>query len=157
VGVGFSPSGRRLFVGSERGGEVLEAGTWKKVSAIPPDATGGGCGFPAVSPDGRVLAVGRRQNREIQLLDAATLRELTRLVPADPQPITYLAFSPDGRRLAASCSTHVVQVWNLARIRERLRELNLDWDHPPYPEPAADGTGDWRLEVAADPTAPAKK
>jgi hypothetical protein len=38
-----------------------------------------------------------------------------------------------------------------------LRELNLDWDHPPYPEPAADGTGDWRLEVAADPTAPAKK
>jgi serine/threonine protein kinase/WD40 repeat protein len=157
AGVGFSPDGRRLFVGSERGGEVLETGTWKKLATIPKDATGTGPGLPAVSSDGRVLAVTRRGGREIQLLDAWTLRELTRLVSADPQPITHVAFSSDGRRLAAACTTHVVQAWDLGRIRERLSELNLDWNHPPYPEPATAGTGDWRMQVAADPAPPAKK
>jgi WD40 repeat protein len=155
AGAAFSPDGRRLFVGSDRGGEVLEVGTWKRIGAIPPGATGAGCALPTVSADGRVLAVTRRQNREIQLLDAATLRELARLVPADPQPITHLAFSADGRRLAAACTTHVGQVWDLSRIRARLRDVNLDWDHPAYPEAPASDEAEWRVQVVGK--APAQK
>jgi len=30
-----------------------------------------------------------------------------------------------------------VQVWDLRRIREELRKLNLDWNAPPFPAEAA--------------------
>jgi WD40 repeat protein len=154
-GHAFSPDSRYLYVGSERGAEVLAVGTWKKVRAIPADVTGIGAGHPTVSPDGRLLAVSRRAALEIQLLDAATLNEIARLVSVDPQPITHMAFSPDSRRLAVACSTHVVQLWDLGRIRQRLKDLNLDWDHPDYPAAAEEAP--WRLEVPAIAKAPAPK
>jgi tetratricopeptide (TPR) repeat protein len=31
--------------------------------------------------------------------------------------------------------THVIQVWDLRRIRQQLADLSLDWDLPPYPPP----------------------
>ena len=38
-----------------------------------------------------------------------------------------LALSPDGRYLAASVDSRRVEVWDLAEVRLRLRELGLDW------------------------------
>jgi WD40 repeat protein len=131
----FSPDGRRLAFGGPPGGEVWEVGTWGKPSRkIPPDANGPWVGCPCYSPDGRLLAVTRAAAREIQLLDADTLREVARLEAPDPQAVTVMAFSRDGSRLATACGTRVVQVWDLRRIRARLAELGLDWDHPPLPD-----------------------
>ena len=146
----FSPDGKFLCIGSEREPNMMEVGTWQRVRAIPADETGVAAWLPTFSPDGRMLAVARRGNREIQLLDTETLHELARLVPADPQPFTYLTFSPDGRRLAASCATHVVQLWDIGLIRKELRKLNLDWSHP-APAMSDDDT-EWRLEVHGNST-----
>jgi tetratricopeptide (TPR) repeat protein len=42
--------------------------------------------------------------------------------------------SPDGTQLIVTTNTsHCVHVWDLRLIRERLREMHLDWDLPPYP------------------------
>jgi tetratricopeptide (TPR) repeat protein len=40
------------------------------------------------------------------------------------------------------------QVWDLRRIRRQLREMDLDWDLPPYP-PAADDAKPLRVKVLA--------
>jgi fructose-1,6-bisphosphatase/inositol monophosphatase family enzyme len=39
-----------------------------------------------------------------------------------------LAISADGRHLAVSVEAQRVQVWDLAALRLRLRELGLDWE-----------------------------
>jgi eukaryotic-like serine/threonine-protein kinase len=64
--------------------------------------------------------------REIRLLDMASRRELARLTPLAPR-IDRLAWSDDGRWLAAG-SRLGIQVWDVRLIRERLRELGLDWE-----------------------------
>jgi len=37
---------------------------------------------------------------------------------------------PDGRHLAVSVNLRRVQVWDLAEVRLRLREVGLDWQSP---------------------------
>jgi WD40 repeat protein len=46
----------------------------------------------------------------------------------DRSPLEMLAFSPDGRCLAAATANLTVQIWNLALLREGLAELELDHD-----------------------------
>ena len=48
----------------------------------------------------------------------------------DHSPLEMLAFSPDGRRLAAATINLTIQLWNLALLRESLAELSLDHDWP---------------------------
>ena len=81
----------------------------------------------AVSPDGTLLAVTLRP-RVISLLSPATGEENTRLEAPAPLFISALAFSRDGRQLAASSENGVMQIWNLAEARRGLRNLGLDWD-----------------------------
>jgi tetratricopeptide (TPR) repeat protein len=56
-----------------------------------------------------------------------------------------------------------VLVWDLRRIRERLREIDLDWDLPPYPAENRDGVapvsvaldlGDLSKNAASEPVDP---
>jgi hypothetical protein len=78
----------------------------------------------ALSPDGKLLAVGR-WDRFAQVLDFATGRELLQLDVA-PQHgngnIVYaVAFSPSGRLVAAGCSDGTARVWETATGGERFR------------------------------------
>jgi WD40 repeat protein len=74
---------------------------------------------PAISPDGHLLAAGRRDNRggELKLWDATTGKEIAVLAGYAGQH-SDLAFSPDGKRLAAAANDGV-QVWDV-RSHERL-------------------------------------
>jgi YVTN family beta-propeller protein len=55
---------------------------------------------PAVSPDGRLLAVCNRFNNNVSLIDVASRKELGRVaVPREP---VAAAFTPDGRRLVVA-------------------------------------------------------
>ena len=58
--------------------------------------------------------------------------ELTRVFP--------YCFSPDGTKLAAlGMDSQLIYIWDLPVLRTALKkELDLDWDAPPYP-PAAPG------------------
>ena len=71
----------------------------------------------------------------VQLIDPATGRELAALEHPDPQTISGLAFSPSGTQLAVATEGHVVQLWDLRRLRQELAALKLDWDPLPFPPP----------------------
>ena len=90
----------------------------------------------AFSPDAIMLAI-MREPRVIQLIVAETGEALADLEAPNAGKISYLRFSPDGSRLFALEHDHQVQVWDLRRIREELRKLNLDWNAPPIPPESA--------------------
>jgi WD40 repeat protein len=78
---------------------------------------------PAFSPDGKYLAFAVWQPREpsrgwregdIRVCAAQTGKELYRLRLADQGAVTFLAFSPDGKRLIAVGMRGAVCVWDVA-------------------------------------------
>jgi hypothetical protein len=77
----------------------------------------------AIDDAGRVRLVHPDTGREVATLDAGT---------GPSAGFFCMAFSPDGTRLAAG-RDHIIHLWDLRRIRERLADLRLDWDTPPYP------------------------
>jgi WD40 repeat protein len=81
-------------------------------------ASRGGLEAVAVSPDGKVLAVGG-QNRVLYLLDGATLRVKQRVWLG--ARIGNLAFSADGRRLAIEDDADVLRLYDVVKGKEIAR------------------------------------
>jgi RNA polymerase sigma factor (sigma-70 family) len=125
-GVAFGRDSRTLFSCGEDGGvRAWDAADGKPLRLIG-DASWVGKAL-AVSPDGRLLAVGCADNK-VRLFDTesgALLRQMSerpngaRSFPAATRPARSLAFSPDGRTLAWG-DWQAVQLWEVATGRERL-------------------------------------
>jgi RNA polymerase sigma factor (sigma-70 family) len=81
---------------------------------------GDGATSVAISPDGRVVASSRRNGGPIYLWDAATGRELRR-VGDDALLKGAVAFSPDGKLLAAPIFHTWLGFWDVASGREVRR------------------------------------
>jgi hypothetical protein len=64
-----------------------------------------------------------KDQRSAGLYDARTLEPLL-LLPTGTLP---LALSQNGRYLAASLDARYLQVWDLTEVRQKFRELGLDW------------------------------
>ena len=129
---------------------IWEAGTWKERLHIPRSQTGGLPGVAAFTPEGGVLAITRTRT-SVQLVDAATGRELATLEAPDPQNVTGLCFSRDGRLLATTFNAPRIQVWDLDAIRRGLGTLGLDWSAPagsPQDAPAWSGPQTIAVEEA---------
>ncbi|MES2708574.1 MAG: serine/threonine-protein kinase [Verrucomicrobiota bacterium] len=92
--------------------------------------------------DFSVLAVNLTGD-SVSLLEPATKREIVRLRHASPHAICAIALSPDSTRLAVFCTGHLVQLWDLPRLRAMLAEQNLDW---PGPRAAPVPAHVWRIE-----------
>jgi WD40 repeat protein len=129
--VGFSPDGRWFVLGTFREYRFYEVGSWKQGRTYPRERADLSAAPLAFAPDGKVLAI-LQNPRLVQLLDVATGQELASLASAEPGRIGYLAFSPDGGRLAVACADGVLQVWDLRSLRRQLADVGLDWDLPPY-------------------------
>jgi WD40 repeat protein len=86
----------------------------------------------AFSPDGRLVAA-VEASTHVLLLDAASGQEMARLGSLTPILASWLAFSPSGTQLAVATEAHVIQLWDLRKLRQQLAELRLDWNQPPYP------------------------
>ena len=112
----FSPLGDEVAVASRGGVEFWSTATWGRTRHLT--------GFTDIhySPDAQTLWLST-QTRTAGLHDARTAEPLVPL-PSNTLP---LAVSPDQRYLAASVDSRRVQVWDLVELRQRLRELGLDW------------------------------
>jgi WD40 repeat protein len=117
----FSPNGKVLAGGGEMGSLVLwDTATGAELrSPTCPDVRIGQIAF---SPDGALLATGGKSNTSVvRLWKVATGQLLfTAHQPVD-MPAWCVAFSPDGKTLAAGLETGEVRLWDVATGRERAR------------------------------------
>jgi WD40 repeat protein len=120
----FSPNGRWLAAGDDFQFRVFDVKTWQQLYAWPREA-GGYWAYLAYSHDSRLLAVALSRN-VIQLVEAATGRELARLEPPESHAIQWIAFDDQDARLAVAAG--IVQLWDLRVIRRRLASMGLDWE-----------------------------
>jgi tetratricopeptide (TPR) repeat protein len=134
----FSPDGRWLVAAIPSAVRLWQTDSWELVRQIRPgqEPFAGGAAF---SPDGRLLAVPLSLSG-VQLRDPATGAVWAQLQPPDTGPAALVGFSPNGGHLAVATPTGAVRLWDLRQVRERLREIGLDWDLPPYPPAPGDGT-----------------
>ena len=122
--VAFTPDSRHLMVAGPDDLRLHEVGSWRLVYTIPRRPPGRSPPCLAFSSDSRLGAatlLGR-----VLLFDAATGQEVVS-IPTSRQ-LSRLAFSPDDRVLAVASVDHHVLLWDLARLRGRLREIGLDWE-----------------------------
>jgi WD40 repeat protein len=116
----FSPCGDEVAVASARLVEFWSTLTWQRTREIT--------NFMRIlyAPDARTIWL-TKDFRTAGLYEARTLKPLLPL----PMGMLPLALSPDGQHLAVSVDSRRLQVWDLAEVRRRLRELGLDWEEGP--------------------------
>jgi WD40 repeat protein len=121
--VAFAPDSKTLAVGIEAAIRLWDIATGKEVRKLP--GSPGGLGALAFAPDGKVLAKAGANDRAVVLYETASGTELGRLsvrrsheASLFPVP-TLLAFSPNGKVLAAGCRSEspaddTVYLWDPA-------------------------------------------
>jgi RNA polymerase sigma factor (sigma-70 family) len=116
MSVTFSPDGKTLAVGyakgpGDEGVKLMEVATGTEVGSL--------AGFRAAfSPDGKMVATGTIDG-VLRLWEVATSKELNS-AEAHGGPVTYLAFSPDGKTLATvSNADDTVRLWDVATAKRR--------------------------------------
>ena len=125
VTVAFSPDNRLLAVGGETEIRFYETESWRLVQTVRRASPGFRPNIQFAS-NSRICAVALPPN-QLQLMDVQTGAELALLQSHENHMLGRVTFSPDDRFLAAVSGDHNVLVWNLTELREKLRELQLDW------------------------------
>jgi WD40 repeat protein/tetratricopeptide (TPR) repeat protein/predicted Ser/Thr protein kinase len=125
----ISPDGRRLATREFHGEfQLRDADTGVVVLRFRD-----GEGQFAFTADSRLLAVGLGPGR-VRLFDAETGGPLVTLETPDRLlGLWHLAFSPDGRYLAAATSESSAVVWDLVALRRGLAAVGLEWVHDTPP------------------------
>jgi RNA polymerase sigma factor (sigma-70 family) len=133
-GVAFSPDGKVLAAGLLTGpAHILlwDTKTGKELARL--EGHDGAVGALAFSPDGRLLASAGLNESKARIWEVETGAEWRRLEwrPALPEPRrrvvghdgvgSLVAFSPDGRTLAAACPDREIRLGELASGQQRCR------------------------------------
>jgi WD40 repeat protein len=112
--VRFSPDGKKLGWQGEKAGTfaLWDISTGERDFERPGE-------FAALSPDGKCIAsTDAKWRRSIHLWDGGTGKELRKLAPSSG-PIDLVAFSPDGKRLAAAGDCDgVLHLWDVETGKE---------------------------------------
>lgn len=128
----FTPDGRRILALGRTTGEVLtlDAATGERVSGFPvddpeqPRAAGSYVNNICLSPGGRRLALASSSSLSVEIWDPVEQRLLYTL-PEEQGTVWWLAWSPDGRRLAISRANGDISIWDLEEIDGVLARLEL--------------------------------
>jgi WD40 repeat protein len=145
--VGFSPDGKWLLTNGG-GVRLWKVGTWEEGPRPAQAGAGGDAGF-AFAPDGRVLALSGGLS-QVWLVDVDSGAEIARLTVPEQTGVAPQCFSPDGSQLVAiGYESELVYIWDLRALRAQLKELDLDWDQPDYPEAVPPAPAPREVRVAA--------
>ncbi|RPK85496.1 WD domain, G-beta repeat [Streptomyces sp. ADI97-07] len=145
----FSPDGRLLVTADTHGElrlwDVSDPGKPKPQGVV--EDAGGALAF---SPDGDLLAAS--DDRAVKLIDIRSPRSPKVLdeQAAHTDMVSFLDFSPDGRRLASSSWDETVAVWDVRDPRDMTRESRL-YRHSSFAHAARFGAdGDSLVSVSYD-------
>jgi WD40 repeat protein len=139
--VAFSPDGHWFATCHDGYYRLFQVGSWQPGPVLATVARTGA--YPmAFRFDGHLLAIVTSKHGEhaINLVDPSNGRELAVLQAPEALAIVWLAFSPDGRQLAAATTSHRVQLWDLPLVCQRLEALGLDRGFPVEPHIARPAT-----------------
>jgi WD40 repeat protein len=131
-GGAFTPDERCFIAGNENEYLMWDTRTWSNVWRLARENSGGAHARVAFTRDGLVGAL-TLSAQTIRLFEPSTGREFATLTAPEPQTLSWLAFSPDGTRLAATTQSSAVHLWDLGLIRKDLAAMKLDWDTPQPP------------------------
>ena len=129
--VAFSPDDRWLVTTTWEECTFWEVGTWKLVRRFPCNSSYGAAAFSA---NGKIAAL-KTSYETVQLVNCETGIPFAQVHPPQKGTVSWIALTPDGSKLVAGLmgQTRAIGTWDLRAIRNRLAELGLDWDQPPYP------------------------
>ncbi|MEO1616079.1 MAG: hypothetical protein AAFV88_09535 [Planctomycetota bacterium] len=125
----FSPDGNRLVVSGLGEIRVYDTKTWNLISQTDKQLQfnrGFACSF-----DGRWLQVESLTPRGLMILDLETLQPAL-LIPGDPLDPNSMpgCFDPTGRFMACDRGQGTVGVWDLYKLKQYFRSLDLHWPLP---------------------------
>ena len=115
----YSPDGKFLFSSNwgTYGIDVWDVNTQAKVRKIR--CTTSAKNFFALSPDGKYLA--RNEERaDMYIRDTDTGKAKAILHSSGNKSIVWIAYAPDGKRLAAASGDEMVRVWDLNTLEGEL-------------------------------------
>ncbi|MBN2507083.1 MAG: protein kinase [Verrucomicrobia bacterium] len=134
----FSPSGEWLVACWGGKYEFYQVDAWRRPAFVISRKTASDQHAPvAFTRDGTLVAIASTRY-VIQLFrlpqrGTKAPRLVATLEAPDLYPLELLAFSPDGRRVAAAAQNQTVMLWNLALIGEHLAEMNLHTNRLAFP------------------------
>jgi WD40 repeat protein len=129
--VAFSSDGRLFAACSRQALRLWEIAAWRPIATFSHTRAGVATGCVAFAPKSGLLAAAY-PNRMIQLIDTGSLQRVAILEAPDRVMLRSLKFGSDGTKLAAATEGNFIHIWDLRRLRERLREMSLDWEAPPF-------------------------
>ena len=134
----FSPDGKWLVTCRPGRFDFYLVGAWQEPAfQIPRQSASDQHAPVAFTQDGSVVALAASrytiQLRRLGGHERSGPTVIANFEAPDRRPLEMLAFSPDGRRLAATTKDQTIQLWNLALLRDGLAELNLHHDWPENP------------------------
>jgi serine/threonine protein kinase/WD40 repeat protein len=131
----FSPDNQWLALSDH----LYAVGSWEMGPPVP--------GVVVFSPDSKLMAV-YDSSHFVRLLRTDSGQAFARLEDPNLEVPRSICFTPDGTRLVTASNGKAGgnHVWDIAALRTRLKEWELDWDAPDYP-PTHNADGPFQLVV----------
>ena len=124
--VAFSKNDKWLIVSDATEYRFWSTQDWQTHRRVIRKVAAGYPGAIGFSSDGKLVAI-CISGTQAALLDVDTGKKIVELKTPGDRVITSFAFSSDDKHLAVATNGRVTHLWDLGKVRSRLRSMGLDW------------------------------